>query len=179
MFWWKKRKKSKVKIEDSSNYEKAVFAGGCFWGVEHLFQKTKGVIDVVSGYAGGKKKDPRYGEVSTGMTGHAESVLVKFDPKIISYRELVDLFWRVHDPTQKNRQGLDIGSQYRSAIFYLNQKQRKIAEQSKKDFDAKKVFSKKAVTEIAPLKEFFLAEDYHQDYVEKHPGYVCHALRPK
>jgi len=158
-------------------YEEAVFAGGCFWGVEHLFGQEKGVVDVVSGYSGGTKDNPTYKETTTGKTGHAESVLVVYDPNVVSYLELVDYFWRVHDPTQVNRQGPDVGSQYRSAIFYMNDEQKKIAEESKAAFDAKKIFDKPAATEIVPFEKFWKAEDYHQDYVDNHPGYVCHALR--
>lgn len=166
-----------VTLQNDFGYEQAVFAGGCFWGVEHLFEKTEGVISAVSGYAGGEVNNPSYHQVSSGNTGHAEAVLVTFDPKIISYEELVNLFWRMHDPTQENRQGPDVGTQYRSAIFYMNEEQKEIAELSKDEFDAKKIFDKPAVTQIVPFANFYKAEDYHQDYVDNHPGYVCHALR--
>lgn len=158
-------------------YETATLAGGCFWGVEKLLEDIPGAIDVVSGYTGGTTKNPTYKEVSTGMTGHAESVEVVFDPKIISYEEILDYFWRLHDPTQLDRQGPDHGSQYRSAIFYHNEEQHIIAEKSKAEFDAKKIFKDPAVTEIVPAGEFYRAEEYHQDYYDNHPGLVCHALR--
>ncbi len=161
------------------NFEKATFAGGCFWGVEKLLQDIPGVISATSGYTGGTTKNPTYEQVSSGKTGHAESVEVIFDPKVISYKELLDYFWRLHDPTQENRQGPDFGTQYRSAIFYYNEKQRAIAEKSKKEFDAKKVFSKPAVTQIVLATEFYPAEDYHQDYFDKHPGLTCHTIRDK
>lgn len=158
-------------------YEEAVLAGGCFWGVETLLEETEGVVTAISGYSGGHVDNPTYKQVSSGTTGHAEAVLVVFDPKVISYRELLDIFWRLHDPTQLNRQGPDIGSQYRSVIFYMNEEQKKIAEKSKAEFDAKGVFDKPAVTEIVAFEKFWPAEEYHQDYSEKNPSYVCHTLR--
>ena len=158
-------------------YEEAVLAGGCFWGVEHLLEEQEGVVAAVSGYSGGDVENPTYKQVSSGKTGHAEAVYVVFDPKVMSYKELLDIFWRLHDPTQENRQGPDVGTQYRSAIFYMNPEQKKIAEQSKKEFDAKKVFDKPAVTEIVKFKKFWPAEDYHQNYVDNNPNYVCHTLR--
>jgi peptide methionine sulfoxide reductase msrA/msrB len=165
------------KYKELFSFEQAIFAGGCFWGVESLLQKTKGVVSAVSGYTGGTKENPAYKDVSTGKTGHAEAVLVTFDPKVISYKELIDIFWRLHDPTQVNRQGADIGTQYRSAIFYFDDRQKGEAIRSKAEFDAKKIFSKPAATEIVKAGKFYKAEDYHQDYVERHPEYVCHALR--
>lgn len=163
--------------KDLFPYEEAIFAGGCFWGVEYLLESQEGVIEAVSGYTGGKTEYPTYKEVSTGLTGHAESVLVIFDPNIISYDELLDIFWRLHDPTQKNRQGWDIGTQYRSAIFYFDEEQKELAEKSKDEFDAKKIFEKPAVTEITKASAFYPAEEYHQDYSDKNPSYVCHELR--
>jgi len=165
--------------EELFPYEKAVFAGGCFWGVEYLLEQTPGVLRATSGYSGGTVDNPTYEQVSSGTTGHAEAVQVIYDPEIISYQELLDIFWRLHDPTQKNRQGPDVGTQYRSAIFYTSEEQKRIAEQSKKEFDEKKIFSKSAVTEIIPFETFWEAESYHQNYVENHPGYVCHALRER
>lgn len=158
-------------------YENATFAGGCFWGVEKLLENIPGVIDAVSGYTGGTTDNPTYKQVSTGKTGHAESVQVTFDPNIITYKELLEYFWRLHDPTQENRQGPDIGTQYRSAIFYHNKEQRRIAEESKAAFNAKKVFERPAVTEISPAGKFYPAEEYHQNYYDNHPGLVCHAFR--
>jgi peptide methionine sulfoxide reductase msrA/msrB len=159
------------------NVETAVFGGGCFWGVEHLFSQQEGVLDVVSGYMGGDKDVASYRKVSTGKTGHAEVVQVLFDPDVVSYQELVELFWRMHDPTQVNRQGPDVGPQYRSVIFYYGEEQRQTAEASKDAFDAKGIFDQPAATEIVPATEFHAAEEYHQDYVENNPNYVCHELR--
>ncbi|PIN88711.1 peptide-methionine (S)-S-oxide reductase, partial [Candidatus Pacearchaeota archaeon CG10_big_fil_rev_8_21_14_0_10_35_13] len=136
-------------------YEEAVFAGGCFWGVEYLLGNIDGVISTTSGYAGGGKENPTYKEVSSGKTGYAEAVLAVFDPEIISYKELLEYYWRLHDPTQKDQQGLDVGTQYRSAIFYYNEEQRMIAEKSKEEFDKKGIFDKPAVTEIVKLKKFY------------------------
>lgn len=157
--------------------EQATFAAGCFWGVEHIFKDIDGVMKTTVGYTGGKTSDPSYREISTGLTGHAEAVLVEYDPSIVSYAELLDYFWRLHDPTQLNRQGVDVGSQYRSALFYHSDEQRKVAEESKKAFDEKGVFRKKAATEIVKAATFFPAEEYHQDYYGKNGGRVCHVLR--
>src|SRR3989338_1176398 len=158
-------------------YNEAVFAGGCFWGVETLFEELNGVVSVIAGYSGGKIKNPSYKVVSSGTSGHTESVLVIFDPNLISYRELVDYFWRLHNPTQLNRQGPDVGSQYRSVIFYIGEEQKKIAQESRQAFEAKGIFKEKVVTEIIPLEKFWSAEEYHQDFSKKNPSYVCHALR--
>ncbi|MGV8162484.1 MAG: bifunctional methionine sulfoxide reductase B/A protein [Candidatus Nanoarchaeia archaeon] len=158
-------------------YEKALFAAGCFWGVEKLLEEIPGVISATSGYTGGTVENPTYEKVTTGKTGHAEAVLVVFDPGKILYRELLDYFWRLHDPTQENRQGPDIGTQYRSAIFYYTNEQRIIAEESKKEFDDKKIFDKPAVTKIVQASAFYPAEEYHQNFYDKNPGYTCHALR--
>lgn len=159
------------------SFQTATFAGGCFWGVEHLFAQLDGVISATSGYTGGTLENPSYKDVSSGKSGHAEAVQIKFDPNILNYRELVDYFWRVHDPTQLNKQGFDTGTQYRSAIFYYNEEQKQIAEESKAAFDAKGIFNKPAVTEIVPAEEFYVAEEYHQDYYEKNTARSCHALR--
>ena len=158
-------------------YETGVFAGGCFWGVEKLFEDLDGVVEAVSGYTGGDKDNPTYEDVSTGLTGHVEAVLVIYEPSKISYRELVDYFWRVHNPTQIDGQGPDKGLQYLSRIFYMGEEQKSIAEKSKSDFDDKGIFYKSAVTQILPFKIFWTAEEYHQDYSDKNPSYVCHALR--
>jgi len=158
-------------------FEIATFAGGCFWGVQHLLDNVTGVVATRAGYTGGTIKDPTYEQVSTGKTAHAEAVEVVFDPKQISYKELLSYFWRLHDPTQVNRQGPDTGTQYRSAIFYHDEEQRRAAEESKKEFDAKKIFNHPAATQIVEAKEFYPAEEYHQEYFDKHPGFVCHALR--
>jgi len=161
------------------NLQTAIFAAGCFWGVESLFKQTKGVVETTVGYTGGTTPDPLYRQVCTGITGHAEAVQVKFDPGVVSYEELLSLFWRMHDPTTKNRQGPDVGTQYRSAIFYYNEEQRKAAERSKEEFDSSGVYLNKATTQIVPVSTFYAAEEYHQDYFEKQGGGACHVLRKK
>ena len=159
--------------------EKIAFGAGCFWGVEHILKKIPGVLSTRCGYMGGKLDNPTYRDVCRGDTGHAEVVEVVFDAKKISLNQLLSYFWRLHDPTQLNRQGVDVGTQYRSAIFCYDEKQKAIAEQSKKEFDDSKVFSKSAVTQIADATTFFAAEDYHQDYFNKNSGHVCHVLRER
>ncbi len=145
----------------------AIFAGGCFWGVEESFRTTKGVIKTEAGYAGGHTPNPTYEQVCTGKTGHAEAVKVEFDPKIISYPELSNVFWQAHDPTTLNRQGPDIGSQYRSIIFYQNDQQKELAQKSKEELDNSGKLDDPIVTEIIPLDKFYPAEDYHQKYLMK------------
>ncbi len=145
--------------------EKAIFGAGCFWGIEAAFRGVEGVVEAVSGYSGGQKKDPSYGEVCSGTTGHAEVVEVEYDPEKVSYEKLLEVFWAHHDPTQVNRQGLDVGTQYRSAIFYLNPEQEAAARASKEK--AQERYSKPIATEIAPASEFYRAEEYHQRYFEK------------
>jgi len=145
--------------------KKATFAAGCFWGVEAVFERTRGVQKTTVGYTGGKTKNPTYEQVCTGKTGHSEAVQIIYNPKIITYEQLLEKFWIIHDPTQKNRQGLDIGTQYRSAIFYHNQDQKQIAVQSKKQKE--KNLGVKIQTEITPVKEFYPAEEYHQKYLKK------------
>lgn len=160
----------------------AVFAGGCFWGVEAVFEHVKGVTDARSGYAGGTKKDPGYEDVSSGDTGHAESVKVTFDPAKVTYTQLLTVFFSVaHDPTQLNRQGPDRGTQYRSAIFYMNDDQKKLATDYIAAIDSAKVFKTKIVTEVSSLKEFYEAEAYHQDYLERNPtdSYIVYNDMPK
>jgi peptide-methionine (S)-S-oxide reductase len=148
----------------------AVFAGGCFWGVQGVFQHTQGVLNAVSGYAGGQKDTASYEMVGSGRTGHAESVQITFDPKRISYGKLLQIYFSVaHDPTQLNRQGPDAGTQYRSAIFYADATQKQVAERYIAQLDAAHVFPAKIVTQVAPLNGFFAAEGYHQDYATLHP----------
>jgi peptide-methionine (S)-S-oxide reductase len=150
--------------------QKAVFAGGCFWGVEAVFRHVKGVQAAVSGYAGGDAKTADYETVSTGTTGHAESVQVTFDPAQVSYGELLRIFFSVaHDPTQLNRQGPDHGTQYRSAIFYGNDEQKQVAQAYIQQLSAAKAFAQPIVTQVVQLPQFYPAEDYHQDYLAKHP----------
>jgi peptide methionine sulfoxide reductase msrA/msrB len=156
-------------------YSKAIFAGGCFWGVQHLLDTIPGVVMTEVGYTGGKSINPTYNSIG----GHAEAVLVVFDPTIITYKELLDYFWRLHDPTQVDRQGPDVGTQYRSAIYYFDEEQLMIALDSKKKFDESKIFNKSAVTEIIKANEFYKAEEYHQNYIEKNPRTYCHAFREK
>ena len=147
---------------------KATFAAGCFWHVEDLFRKTKGVKSTKVGYTGGNLANPTYEEVCTDRTGHAEAVEVDYDPNEISYKELLDVFWNNHDPTSLNRQGPDVGIQYRSSIFFHDENQKQTAEKSKENLDSSGKFSKKIVTEISPAPEFFKAEEYHQKYFQKH-----------
>ena len=151
--------------------EKATFGAGCFWGVEAAFREVKGVIDVTSGYSGGNTENPSYEQVCSNRTGHAEAVLVKFDPKKVSYAKLLQTFWGIHDPTQFNRQGPDVGSQYRSVIFCHNERQKKAALASKARQQSK--YREKIVTEILSAGEFYRAEEYHQRYLEKHGKAVC------
>ena len=151
--------------------EKAMFGAGCFWGVEHSFRKIEGVLDVQVGYSGGHLDNPTYEQVCAGNTGHAEVVLVEFDSETVSYEELLEAFWNMHDPTSLNRQGPDVGSQYRSAIFYFDDEQRQIAEKSKKDKQPD--FSKEIVTEITSAGKFWRAEEYHQRYFEKQRTQGC------
>jgi peptide-methionine (S)-S-oxide reductase len=149
--------------------EKATFGAGCFWGVEHFFREVPGVIEAVSGYAGGTVDNPTYKQVCTDRTGHAEVVEVTFDPAKVSYAKLVDLFFKMHDPTQLNRQGPDVGTSYRSVIFYTLPEQEKIAKAYIAQLDAAKAFKKPIVTQVVPLDKFYDAEEYHQDYAEKNP----------
>jgi peptide methionine sulfoxide reductase msrA/msrB len=158
--------------------ETAILAGGCFWGMEDLLRKIPGVIETVVGYSGGRFDRPRYEDVKTGSTGHAESVRVVFDPSVLRYESLLDWFFRMHDPTTANRQGNDVGTQYRSAIMFTSEEQRRTAEAVKAKVDRAGKWKKPIVTEIVPAGEFYPAEDYHQDYLVKHPdGYTCHFLR--
>ncbi len=145
----------------------ATFAAGCFWGIERSFRQVKGVTDAEVGYTGGSTKNPTYEDVCTGRTGHAEAVRVEFDPAQVSYEELLDVFWRIHDPTQLNRQGPDIGSQYRSAIFFHDGEQEQAAQASKKKLEQSGAASRPIVTEIVPAATFWRAEDYHQRYLDK------------
>jgi peptide-methionine (S)-S-oxide reductase len=147
----------------------AIFAGGCFWCVEADFDKVPGVLETLSGYIGGERPDPTYEEVSAGGTGHAEAVRITYDPAQVSYQKLLDVFWRSIDPTTPNRQFCDRGSQYRSAIFYLNEEQHRLAEASRTALEADKPFAEPIVTEISPADEFYPAEEYHQDYYRMNP----------
>ncbi len=163
---------------DSGKRQVAVLAGGCFWGMEEILRGIPGVVKTEVGYAGGTTRDVTYEEVSTGTTGHAEAVRIVFDPERRSYDELLGYFFRMHDPTTPNRQGNDVGTQYRSAIFYVDEDQRRIAEAIKARVEASGKWKRPIVTEIVPATKFWPAEEYHQHYLEKHPdGYTCHYLR--
>jgi peptide-methionine (S)-S-oxide reductase len=161
--------------------ETATFGAGCFWCVEAIFQRLKGVEEVKSGYMGGKIKNPTYREVCSGLTGHAEVVQIKFNPAIISYKDLLEVFFQTHDPTTLNRQGADVGIQYRSVIFYHNQQQKELAEKIKDELNKNKVFDNPVVTEITEASEFYVAEDYHQNYYNLNSSepYCTYVIKPK
>lgn len=164
-------------MSDDKNLETITFGAGCFWCVEAVFQRLDGVQTAVSGYMGGHVENPTYTAVCTGQTGHAEVVQLKFDPTVTSLETLVDFFWEAHDPTTLNRQGADIGTQYRSAIYYENEQQRAVAEASMAKANASGDFSSKIVTEITPASTFYPAEDYHQEYYELNKSYpYCRAV---
>jgi len=148
---------------------KATFAGGCFWCMEHPFDELPGVVSVTSGYTGGRKPNPTYKEVSAGGTGHAEAVQVVYDPAVVSYGKLLDVFWRNIDPTVKDRQFCDVGSQYRSAIFFHDDEQRRLVDESLRELEKSKPFKEKIVTQVVPASEFWPAEEYHQHYYKKNP----------
>lgn len=154
--------------------QKATFGMGCFWGVEALFKKLPGVLETTVGYTGGHVQRPSYEKVSTGTTGHAEAVEIAFDSDTLSYEELLDVFWKFHDPTTLHQQGPDIGEQYRSVIFYHSPEQKEKAEASRKKREASGVYARPIVTEIVQAKEFYPAEEYHQDYLDKNPDAACH-----
>ncbi len=149
------------------NMETATLAGGCFWCTEAIFKRLKGVTSVIPGYAGGQMENPSYEDVCSGTTGHAEAIQITFDPTIISYDKLLDVFWHLHDPTTLNQQGNDIGTQYRSAIFYHSEKQKQIAEESKEELGKSGMYNQPIVTNITPFTNFYKAENYHQDYYDK------------
>ena len=161
--------------------EIATLAGGCFWCLEAVYDQTKGVLSVESGYMGGKNADPTYEQVCSGRTGHAEVVQVTFDPAVISFRELLEMFLVIHDPTTLNRQGNDVGTQYRSAIFYHAPEQKKTAEEVIAAFTKDQVYANPIVTEIVPAGPFYVAEDYHQEYFARNPlqGYCTYVVGPK
>ncbi len=170
---------SDKKMNATNKTELATFGGGCFWCLEAVFERLEGVTSVTSGYAGGTKENPGYKEVCTGATGHAEVIQIEFDPQKISYEKLLDTFWEAHDPTTTNRQGADLGTQYRSIILYHNDAQKVAAEKSKEL--AQWRFPRPIVTEIVPLSKFYKAEEYHQDYFRKNPNapYCAVVISPK
>ena len=165
----------------SDKLETATFGSGCFWCTEAFFQQLKGVKSVVSGYSGGNVVDPTYEAVCSGHTGHAEVIQITYDPAVISFDDLLNVFWQTHDPTTPNQQGNDIGTQYRSAVFYHTDDQRRTAEDYKKQLDATKAFPRPIVTEITPFKNFYPAEKYHQNYFKLNPrqSYCKFVIRPK
>ncbi len=161
--------------------ESATFGAGCFWCIEAVFQQLNGVDTVISGYAGGKIANPTYREVCSGLTGHAEVARIIYDPNIISFKELLEVFWQTHDPTTLNRQGADVGTQYRSVIFFHNDQQRDEAAFYKAELDASGAFPRPIVTEISPLPTFYVAEDYHQNYFRQNgeEAYCQYVIQPK
>lgn len=167
--------------KNSDDLEVVTLASGCFWCTEAVFKRVNGVISAVSGYSGGPVDNPSYDQVCSGRTGHAEAVQVKFDPKIISLEQILEIFWYTHDPTTLNRQGNDVGTQYRSAVFYNSQSQKDIALKIKNDLESKKVYQNPIVTEITPFKNFYQAEEYHKDYYDnnKTVPYCSYVIDPK
>jgi peptide-methionine (S)-S-oxide reductase len=165
----------------NTNLQTATLAGGCFWCLEAVYDEVKGVQGVESGYAGGHMDNPSYREVCNGDTGHAEVVQVHFDPSIVSYRDLLNVFFAIHDPTTLNRQGADVGTQYRSAIFYHDEEQKKIAEELIKELNAQQIWDKPIVTQVEKLDKFYMAEDYHQEYFARnqYQPYCMAVVAPK
>ena len=166
---------------NNNDTEIATVANGCFWCSEAIFKRFKGVKSVLPGYSGGVVKNPSYEQVCTGKSGHAESIQIEFDPKVIPFEKILDIFWHTHNPTTLNRQGNDVGRRYRSAIFYLNQKQKEIAEESKKELEKEGVYEDPIVTEITPFENFYVAEDYHKNYYENNQSapYCNFVIDPK
>ena len=165
----------------NTNLQTATLAGGCFWCLEAVYDEVKGVQGVESGYTGGHVDNPSYRAVCNGDTGHAEVIQVHFDPNVVSYRDLLNVFFAIHDPTTLNRQGADVGTQYRSAIFYHDDEQKKTAEELIKDLNAQQIWDRPIVTEVAPLDKFYMAEDYHQEYFARNPyqPYCMAVVSPK
>jgi peptide-methionine (S)-S-oxide reductase len=168
-----------VKLSDQT--ETAYLASGCFWCTEAVFQQIKGVLEIQSGYCGGKTANPSYEEVCTGRTGHAETVRIKYDPSLISFREILEVFFSTHDPTTLNRQGNDVGTQYRSAIFYINEKQKEISENAIKEMTEEGVFKRPIVTQIEEFHDFFPSEEYHNNYYKRNSDapYCQYVISPK
>lgn len=167
--------------QEKSETEEATFGAGCFWCTEAVFQRIKGVVSVEPGYSGGDVENPSYEEVCSGQTGHAEVARITYDPSVVSFEDLIHVFFNTHDPTTLNRQGADIGTQYRSVIFYHNEEQKKIAERVKEELNKSEVLGKPVVTEITPLKNFYKAEDYHNNYFNTHRNqpYCTFVIAPK
>jgi peptide-methionine (S)-S-oxide reductase len=172
------KNESTDKMTQNIHNEVAVLSGGCFWGMEHLFSAVNGVSDVTVGYTGGNLDNPNYHDITTGKTGHAEAIQVTYNPEKITYENILKYFFKIHDPTTLNKQGNDIGTQYRSAIFYNSLEQKNTAYNVIAAGNRSGVFGKPIVTQIIALEKFYPAEDYHQDYLEKNPyGYTCHRVR--
>jgi peptide-methionine (S)-S-oxide reductase len=165
----------------STTFETVTLAGGCFWCLEAVYDEVKGVLSVESGYANGHVPNPSYRDVCNGDTGHAEVVQIKFDPSIITFRDILNIFFVIHDPTTLNRQGADVGTQYRSGIYYHTPEQKEVAEQTIRELEAQKVWDQPIVTEVEALKDFYIAEDYHQEYFAKNPyqPYCMAVVAPK
>lgn len=176
-----KEANEKEAAEKDKKLETATFGAGCFWCTEAIFQRVKGVEKVASGYMGGTTKNPTYKDICTGLTGHAEVIQIQYDPSVVSFPELLEVFWKTHDPTTLNRQGADEGTQYRSVVFFHSKSQQDEAELYKKKLDDAKIFDNKIVTEISPASEFYVAEDYHQNYFNDNPrqGYCRLVITPK
>jgi peptide-methionine (S)-S-oxide reductase len=170
-----------IHSKNDKDIEVATLANGCFWCTEAIFSRVKGIKSVIPGYSGGKTNNPSYEQVCTGITGHAEAIQIEYDPKIISFEKILDIFWHTHDPTTLNRQGNDVGTQYRSAIFYHDENQKNIAERTKKELEKEGVFKNPIVTEIIPLSNFFPAENYHKEYYEnnRNASYCSFVIDPK
>jgi peptide-methionine (S)-S-oxide reductase len=168
-------------MSSTDQLEVATLGGGCFWCLEAVYDRLEGVVSVESGYSGGEVPNPSYQQVSSGKTGHAEVVRVTFDPQVISYREILQVFFSIHNPTTLNRQGADVGTQYRSVIFYHGEEQKMIAQQVIDEIEQEGIWEDKIVTQLTPLEKFYLAEEYHQEYFEKNPyqGYCQVVIAPK
>ena len=168
-------------MDERSEFRLATFGGGCFWCTEAIFKRLAGVEKVVSGYCGGSVENPTYEQVSTGTTGHAESIQITYDPAKVAYDDLLEVFWKTHDPTTKNRQGNDVGPQYRSVIFYHDAEQKELAESYRKKLEAEGIWDRPIVTEIEPFSKFWPAESYHQDYYDNNPtkSYCNVVITPK
>jgi peptide-methionine (S)-S-oxide reductase len=173
--------KDKPKTDEKAKVETATLGGGCFWCVEAVFQEVKGVTAVESGYTGGKTENPTYKDICTGTTGHAEVCKITYDPSVITFKGILEVFFGTHDPTTLNRQGNDKGTQYRSVIYYHSNEQKEIAEKIKKELDESGAFRDKIVTEITPIGKYYKAEDYHQNYFRRNPGqgYCAYVIAPK
>ncbi|TAF64171.1 MAG: peptide-methionine (S)-S-oxide reductase [Cytophagales bacterium] len=177
----KNNNNKEMNTNNNTKYEVVTFGAGCFWCVEAIFQQVDGVIKVESGYSGGSVANPTYKQVCEGTTGHAEVCQLTYDPAVVSFKELLEIFWQTHDPTTLNRQGNDEGTQYRSAIFYHNEEQKNLAEKYKKELDASGAFSDPIVTEIVPFEKFYVAENYHQNYFNQNgeQPYCSFVIKPK